>query len=256
MTLKSLIGWILILAIIGGGGYILLFEREWAFSLWKGGLRRAKGYTPAKTPQEAIDKFKEAIKDRDFETAATYCGGEYAEQMRKGARAAQKLAEAIDNLVDKMQQKEIHAKKTKAFLKKLEPFPTSFSVGEYGKRSDDLVEVTLTEETTTTGPTGLDPIFGNERWNIDWLMLRTLSPKDSVVTVQIKEEGKGDTEEWKIYFPMTPLLRQSVDHLNEHYSDYVAALNQIKAGVLNEPLTQSDLDLRMKTELEKLAKQN
>src|SRR4051812_10835522 len=49
-----------------------------------------------------VDFFKKAIKAHDFETAATYCGPEYAEQLRKAAPAAKPLAEEIDNLNYKM----------------------------------------------------------------------------------------------------------------------------------------------------------
>ena len=51
-------------------------------ALVKKWFRTAEGFTAAKTPNEALDKFRDAIKKRDYETAATYCGGDYAEQDR------------------------------------------------------------------------------------------------------------------------------------------------------------------------------
>src|SRR5437879_12435811 len=93
---------IALLVIVGGGLYIALFKRDWFSKTVSDVTREAKGYTAAQTPQEAIDKFRDAIKSRDYESAATYCGPEYAEQMRKGAKAAKELGEGIDDLLHAM----------------------------------------------------------------------------------------------------------------------------------------------------------
>src|SRR5262249_1640411 len=88
MTLRSRLALIIVVGVIGGAGYVLVFEREWLFGLFRKGIQQAKGYTPAKTPQEAMDKFKAAVKERDYESAALYCGPDYAEQLRKAAPVA------------------------------------------------------------------------------------------------------------------------------------------------------------------------
>src|SRR5206468_1809857 len=96
--------------------------------LAKTSFEQARGYGPAKSPTEAIDFFKKAIKAHDFETAATYCGPEYAEQLRKAAPAAKPLAEEIDNLNYKMEERKILSEQAKLILALLEPFPTNIEM--------------------------------------------------------------------------------------------------------------------------------
>jgi len=69
-------------------------------------FRTAAGFSPAATPQEAIDKFKDCIKKRDYKTAAeVYTTGDYREQMLKVADKAKELGEMIDSLLYNMDTK-------------------------------------------------------------------------------------------------------------------------------------------------------
>src|SRR5262245_29082982 len=55
----------------------------------------AAGYGPAKTPTDALDKFKEAIRKRNYKAAASLCTGEYADQLKLSAKRATKLGNAV-----------------------------------------------------------------------------------------------------------------------------------------------------------------
>jgi hypothetical protein len=52
------------------------------------GAATVSGYTPAKTPTEAMDKFREAILARKYKFAASYCTKPYAEQLERAHEGA------------------------------------------------------------------------------------------------------------------------------------------------------------------------
>ena len=104
------------LLLILGVAYLGLFQRQAVMGLFKQAKLSAKGYKPAKTPEEALDKFREAIKDRDYEAAATYCGGDFVEQINKAAPGAKVLGDAIDNVLHNMDQEGIKSDKVKFVL--------------------------------------------------------------------------------------------------------------------------------------------
>src|SRR5438552_16751430 len=105
----------LIVAVVVAG-FLALFKRDAVMSLFKEGYAAARGYSPAKTPDEALTRFREAVKEHDYETAASYCGGEYSEMMRKGAKAGQALAREIDNLVSNVEKRDFNAETVRWFL--------------------------------------------------------------------------------------------------------------------------------------------
>src|SRR5438128_1286665 len=90
-------------AVVTLGAYIGLFQRAAVMSLFAQGKLAAQGYSPAATPSEALDDFRRALKERNYEAAELYLGGDYAEQFHKGAKNGQKLGAAIDNLLSTME---------------------------------------------------------------------------------------------------------------------------------------------------------
>ena len=226
-------------------GYLGIFQREFVKG-WFGKMRLdAKGYKPATTPREALDHFRDAVKNRDYDAAATYCGGDYAEIMRKASKPAASLGESIDNLVTNMDSNGIKSYRTKLVLMLLEPFPTNFKVTQIKEQGEDRAYATLVED--TGAPLKLDGRY--ENWNLDPLMLRSLA-RGIPQQVELRREGAGDQKIWKIYFPVTPVLNLSVDELCDKYQNYVRALDKVKYEVKNDPVTKSDVERRLKTELE------
>jgi hypothetical protein len=226
-------------------GYLGLFQREFVKGWFGKMTRQAKGYSPAATPRDALDKFREAVKDRDYETAATYCGGDYAELMRKSAKAAASLGTAIDDVKYNMEKNGVKSDKARLALLLLEPFPTDFKITQVKEQGEDRAYATIVEE--TGAPLKLDGRY--ENWNIDPLMCRSLA-KGIPQLVELRREGQGDQKYWKIYFPVSPALNLSVDQLREKYQNYVRGLNKIKYEVVNDPVTKSDVEARLRTELE------
>jgi hypothetical protein len=90
------------------------------------GANIATGYTAAKTPTEAMDKFREAILARKYKTAATYCTKPYAEQLERAHDRAVELTEEIDRIERYADNKGIKTEKLGFFLLRLDPFPKNF----------------------------------------------------------------------------------------------------------------------------------
>ncbi len=86
--MRKLIVQVAALLLITGVAYLGLFQRQAVMGLFKQARLNAKGYTPAKSPEEALDRFRKAVKDRDYEAAASYCGGDFVEQINKAAPGA------------------------------------------------------------------------------------------------------------------------------------------------------------------------
>src|SRR4051812_16451872 len=133
--MRNFVVMIVLLVLVGGGLYIAFVKPDLFKKTVTEGSRESKGYTASQTPQEAIDKFRDAIKSRVYATSAPYCGGDYAEQMRKGANAAKKLGTPLDDLAVGMGKHGItQTVKIKFMLRLLEPFPPSIKTLEIKKQ--------------------------------------------------------------------------------------------------------------------------
>ncbi len=53
-----------------------------------------QGAAPAKTPQEALERFRDLVKKRDYKHALLFCSGPYVEEVRGGAEPATALAKS------------------------------------------------------------------------------------------------------------------------------------------------------------------
>jgi hypothetical protein len=133
------------MVVVALAAYLGLFQREALWGLWTRSKLAAEGYGPAKTPSEAMDKFLKAIKDRNYEAAESYLGGDYAEQFHKGAKQGQPLGVAIDNLNSAMEKTGVKSDRVKVVLKLMDPFPTGLKVVDV-KQDGDKAHATVTEE--------------------------------------------------------------------------------------------------------------
>ncbi|MBI1832990.1 MAG: hypothetical protein HYR84_16240 [Planctomycetes bacterium] len=97
------------------------------------GLAGAQGYTAAKTPGEAMDKFREAIHARDYNNAAYYTTKAYGDALKKSHDKARKLGGLIDKIRSWADNKSLMTDKLKVALFTLDPFPKNFKAGEAPK---------------------------------------------------------------------------------------------------------------------------
>jgi hypothetical protein len=205
------------------GGYLVIFKRDALLAL----VGVATGYGPAKTPEEAIEKFKKAVKARNYDQAAKYVGGPYGEQLQRGASAFTELGKAIDALGGAADKRGIKlTDKVKVMLVSIEPFPTSVDVSAIKKQDDDHATATLSQA-------GF--------WN---------------TSIELKPEGQGEERSWKIFITSTPwITRQKVSYLLDKHKDYARALEKVTDQVKDKSITTKDeLETTLQTELNAAAK--
>jgi hypothetical protein len=209
----------------------------------KNWFRQASGFAPAKTPTEALDKFREAVKKRDYETAAEFCDKEYKEQLRKVAAGAKKLGDSIDSLAYNMDKHGVVNPKTKLMLRLLEPFPKTFKVLDV-KEKDDKATARIGEDDPIPQ---LDSPIPQDFYTKHRHMIGALLPNEiglSWESVDLVKEKDG----WKIVVPVTSRLRVSVDHLKDNATNYANGIKQVSDSVKNNPSTKE----QVQSELERV----
>jgi hypothetical protein len=246
--MRKTVTFVAIVLLVALVAYLGLFQRNTIIALFKQKYAEARGYKPAQTPDEALEYFRSAIKDRDYETAAKYCGPEFEEQMRKAAPAAQALGKKIDDFREALNKRSLASDNTRLALALLEPFPPDFEILEVKKQGDDKAIAVIGERADKEFKT---PPHTRD-WNMDWVFCRALTKSLPVspMKVELRREGDGDRKQWKIYFPVTPALHQGVDRLREKHKDYINALDKLDQEIKVEATTKADVDARMRTELE------
>ena len=243
---KLIVGVAAILLVLGFA-YLVLFKRDAVMSLANQGSLAAQGYTPAKTPSEALDSFRKAVKDRNYTAAEMYLGGDYAEQFHKGSKNGQALGVAIDNLFHTMETTGTKSDKVKLVLRLLDPFPATLKVLKVEQAGDKRAYALLTEESGSA----LEIQGTFQGWTVDPRMFRSLFrsvPPDG--RVELAREGDSGNGQWKIYLPVTPQLRLCVDYLAENGSNYVNAINRVKEDLKNDATTKESLENALKKALE------
>src|SRR5262245_14222481 len=101
-------------------------------------FHQARGFKPAASPEDALDKFKQALEKRDYEAAKLYVTGDYAEWLDKGGPDAAELVAAVDELRAVMKSTGVKSDKVDFALFKLEPFPP-YKVGTVKKSAKSAV---------------------------------------------------------------------------------------------------------------------
>jgi hypothetical protein len=243
---KLIVGVAAILLVLGVA-YLTLFKRDAVMSLASQGALAAQGFTPAKTPSEALDSFRKAVKDRNYAAAEMYLGGDYAEQFHKGAKNGQNLGVAIDNLSHTMETTGTKSDKVKLVLRLLDPFPSTLKVLKVEPTGDKGAYAVLTEESGS--PLEIQGNF--QDWTVDPRMFRSLFrsvPTDG--RVELRKEGDSANGQWKIYLPVTPPLRLCVDYLADNGSNYVNAISRVKEDLKNDATTKESLENALKKALE------
>jgi hypothetical protein len=245
--MRKLIVGVAAFLLVTGIAYLTLFKRDAVLTLASQGKLAAMGYTPAKTPSEALDSFRKAVKERNYEAAEMYLGGDYAEQFHKGAKNGQNLGVAIDNLTSTMQTTGTRSDKVKLVLRLLDPFPATLKVLKVEPAGDNRAYAVLTEESGS--PLEIQGNF--QDWTVDARMFRSLFrsvPSDG--RVELRKEGDSANGQWKILLPVTPALRLCVDYLADNGSNYVNAINRVKEDLKNDATTKESLENALKKVLE------
>ncbi len=236
---------IVILALLGGVGYLVIFKRG-AVSKTLG------GYSKANTPQEAADLFKKAIEAREYTIAAGYCTKEYGEQLTRGASAATDLAVAIDNLQYQLKERGLERDETKLALFLLDPFPKNITI-LVSKESGANADATL----TFALPPGGNSQASAGKWALKPEMFQAFTRSmvyTAPTTVKVKL-ANDPTLGWQFDFPADPALQVRVAYLNDKAKNYVNAMKVITQDVKTDPTTKEDLTNQLKIKLESAARE-
>jgi hypothetical protein len=252
--------------VLGTGAAVIFFLvfPKYQPGFIKNKLREMSGFTPAKTPAEAVEKFREAIRKRDYETAALYTGGEYKQYLEMGAEGGTKLARAVDDLLDNMNTVAINSPDSKYVLATLEPFPKDFKFDlTQGVTQNDYN--TLSKFFPTEFPPGQMKTIGDKmavgmlkfeiakpgeaksgRVNlnvVDQKIFMSLVPvaKNWDGIVGLKEDGNEKETSWKIFIPLLD-VREKVDYLKQNYGNYVRGLENVKYAVKHDAATKEDFE--------------
>jgi hypothetical protein len=208
------------------------------------GAQTASGYTPAKTPTEAMDKFREAIQARKYKYAAAYCTKPYGEQLERVAEGAAQLGEEIDRIEKYADNKGIKSEKLGYFLHQLDPFPKNFKTGptptEDPKDKSKAYGTYVFEKfVIKTQPT--------EMKDMDTTMFFTTLRPPEVFGAKIELVKEG--EEWKLNIPTSQNLETRVGNFKEKWKTYHTGLHS-----LAEDLTRETYATKAALETDVLAK--
>jgi hypothetical protein len=215
-------------------------------------FRTASGFTPAKTPEDALDKFKRALEKRDFETASLYCSGDYKEWIEKGKDDAKMLATAIDDLRHAMKMNGVKSDLAEYVLLFLEPFPANFKVTGVKKSSSEDKAVARLDwrEELSSHEGGFN---AGATWKVDNRIWNSLLPRvitNDPIDVALVQEKDGT---WTIQIPVQSgerHLRHTVEYLRKNGSNFKNALNELKSDVKNSAPTKENFESSLRVKLE------
>jgi hypothetical protein len=229
-----LISLLILVAIVGGGAYVYFFTDLFKKAGEEAGKRiqELKGYGPAKSPREAMEKFLKSAQERQYKYAATYASKDYADKLLKLHDGARALGTAIDNVKSYLDDKQFGSDKTTQLLFMLDPFPAAYlKIGDVkevkGKKDDKGKHVGIfvfTPPMPAYRPnelSGLDPKFVG----LNALGAPTVFNQG---VHEIKSEGEGEAMVWKIDFIVPQPIHEAMEYFNSHYKSYVAGLDTFR----------------------------
>jgi hypothetical protein len=231
--MRQLIVFVALIAALGIGGYLYLFKKNEVKALFD---------SPAHTPIEAIDKFREAMRSRNYDKAARYCTRDYADLLIKSHKPAKEVGDIVDDLKHRLINDGLMSAEMKNILNALDPFSPD-TVMMLGSSNSQEGWVTLSA-----------PAVLPADWHIGTLPYMSLYV-GLPSTIKVIKEGEGDKAEWKLDFPAPANLQIAVTRLNDRYKDIVNPLKRLTMEVKNEPTTKSDVKKRMKEMLEDAARE-
>lgn len=190
-----------------------------------------QGFSAAKSPMEALDLFGKAIKKRQFNTAAKYVSGNFAEQLTRAHDAASSMGEVIDAITSYARNKGFDSDKAMFVLYRIDPFPTNFSVaGDPVKKGDLTVGGFKSEPLSYNmpNPQEVADIMKNP------LMTNPLNvPQLFTTGVQLVEVGDGNDKVWKLKIDVPPNQVQAITYYIEKHKSYHSALDNFRKNATN-----------------------
>lgn len=216
---------ILIFAGVIGGFWFLTKENM------EKGIAGVQGYSTAKTPGDAMDRFRDAIHKRDYKNAAYYCTKDYGELLKKAHANAAEYGGNIDKIREWGKNNGLLTDKLKIALLLADPFPINFKAGPAPKEEADK------------------KTYGNYVWETPHTLdnpatnfIEDLKQMDPKMFQQIlyfrmfdgKIELVREAEEWKLSVPVSPAWQTLVSHFNDRCKTYNTGLQGFWKDVNNQ----------------------
>jgi hypothetical protein len=233
---------------------------------------RPGDFTPAQSPIDALEQFREFIRKHDYKTAARYLAdGEYRVQFSKSAEAAAQLATEIDSLLQAVEIVGLRTPDGKSVLQHLRPFPKDFEFGVPGPINDDqykllskafpedfppdrikppgdkVVVAKLDLKLDAAGGGGGKRTPGRVGEKICLALVPAGRKWDGLVA--IKNVGTDKEKNWKIFLPLTADLPKKADYLRVNYGNYAQALKNVKYAVKHDAATKTSFEADLSKEL-------
>jgi hypothetical protein len=228
MRVSSLV---ILVLVVAGAGYVFLIRPPWVQNLWR---QHVKGYAPASTPTEAVDRFIKAVKDRDLESAATYCNAEYAALLKRGAAASAEMGAVIDKILEYGSNSGLATDKCIIFLSYLDAFPTNIKMTAAPKEKGDIaIAVCQLEVQGVKGDIKDLQGFFSDLQSVDGRMFTRALMSPALINPRGFELTKeGDA--WKLKIPVPDAQVQAADYYISNYKAYHTGLTVFRRDVTNE----------------------
>jgi hypothetical protein len=231
---------IVLLVVVGGIAFVGLaytgvisvgiFNRKTLTEAEENVSRKVAGFTEAKTPGDAMDKFMDAIQKRKYSYAAHYVTGRYSDLLRKANKEAAELGGVIDGILSYAKEKGIASDKTKQALFLLDPFPKTFKIGSApAAKGDKTVGLYVWEG---LGLKDYNSNLGNDANTLDGKMFQNVLCPRAVFAgpIEIVKEG----EEYKLNIPVPAGMDASVDYFVASYKAYVTGMSNFRLWMTND----------------------
>jgi hypothetical protein len=268
---KALFGLVLLAVVVGS--IVFVFFPDMRPGIVQSWIDTASGFTPAESPNQALEKFRDCIRTRNYKTATKYTAGDYKEYFSLAAAPASKLADAVDDLLYNVNDVvHINSPDAKYVLETMQPFPKDFeftvtrpvSDSDYRKLSvlfptefpSDQIKVlgdkvALGVIKFKLAPPGDAKAGRMNMGSFEPKIFLTLVPVgvqwDGIIA--LKEEGNEKEKGWKIHFPLTNDVKLKVDYLKQNYGNYLQALKNVKYGIKHDAASKNEFESELSKQL-------
>lgn len=185
------------------------------------GVGVASGYTPAKTPTEAMDKFRSAIQKRDYKYAKVYVTKDYAAMLERAHTAAYDIGTKLDRIREFGKTNGILTDKAAILLNRLDTFPKNFVSDKPPETKGDKAYGKYKWEPVVTKPVPADQLV-NELKSLDADMYQFVLAPPLIFHGMIELVKEG--EDWKLNIPTNPQWEQVVAYYIDHYKTHDTGL--------------------------------
>jgi hypothetical protein len=225
MRVSTLAAIVLVLVAVVGGGYWFFGGLDGFFE-WKG------GFGPATTPEQAMEKFRDAIQQRKYRWAAKYCTKDYADVLVKADGPAANLGEIIDKIQTYMEKIDRKTDQTVLLLQSLDPFPGNFKVQGAVKTVNDREAVGVFAWEPVILSSNNAVLAQTTLSGIDFKMFnRNLTPPQFFAASGIRIVKEGD--HWKLKLDTTPASTEAVRYFLDKVPAHESELRTFRTYMVN-----------------------